>query len=98
MGKNTSKFEEKFAKNCDDNSDKRFIFAVEAEYSKQLRDSHNNLIFLPKGMKIKNCQKLVCNLYGKEKYVVHIRTLEQALNHVILEKLHRIIKFNQTAC
>ena len=39
MGKNTSKFDEKFVKDCGDNSDKRYIFAVEAEYSKQLRDS-----------------------------------------------------------
>ena len=97
MGKNTSKFDEKFVKNCGDNSDKRYIFAVEAEYSKQLRDSDNDLIFLPESIKIKKCQKLVCNLYGKEKYVVHIRTLKQALNHAILEKLNRIIKFNQTA-
>ena len=93
----TSKFDEKFVKNCGDNSDKRYIFAVEAEYSKQLRDSDNDLIFLPESIKIKKCQKLVCNLYGKEKYVVHIRTLKQALNHAILEKLNRIIKFNQTA-
>ena len=30
--------------------------------------------------------------------VVHIRTLKQALNHgLILEKVHRVIQFNQEA-
>ena len=40
--------------------------------------------------------KTVCNLSNKEKYVVHIRTLKQALNHgLILKEAERIIKFNQ---
>ena len=40
--------------------------------------------------------KIVCNLYNKEKYVVHIRTLKQALNHgSIVKEAERIIKFNQ---
>ena len=32
-------------------------------------------------MKFKKCNKLVCNLYDKEKYFVHIKTLKQALNY-----------------
>ena len=49
-------------------------------------------------MKIKKCHKLVCNLYDEEKYVAHIRTLKQALNHVILFlKVHKLIQFNQKA-
>ena len=49
-------------------------------------------------MKIDQCKKLVCNLYDKEKYVVHIRALKQALNHgLILKKVHRVILFNQEA-
>ena len=32
-------------------------------------------------MEIYKCKKLVCNLYNKEKYVAHIHTLKQALNH-----------------
>ena len=32
-------------------------------------------------------------MYDKEKYVVHIRTLKQALNHgLILKRVHAIIK------
>ena len=47
-------------------------------------------------MKIKTCQKLACNLYKKEKHVVYIRTLKQALNHeLIFKNVHRAIEFNQ---
>ena len=45
-------------------------------------------------MKINKCNKLVCNLYNRNNYVVHIRALKQALNHwLILRKVHSIIKF-----
>ena len=41
---------------------------------------------------------LVCNLRNKKKYVLPIRLLKQALNHGLkLEKVHRIIEFNQEA-
>ena len=34
----------------------------------------------------------------KNKYVIHIKPLKQALNHGLkLKKIHRIIKFNQEA-
>ena len=34
----------------------------------------------------------------KTEYVVHIRTLKQALNHgLILKKVHRVTQFNQEA-
>ena len=49
-------------------------------------------------MKINKCSKFVCNLYDKKNYVVHIRSLKQALNHgLILKKVHRAIQFNQEA-
>ena len=55
--------------------------------------------FLPKRMKIDKCKKLVCNLQNKKKkYVVHIKSLKQALNHGLkLKKVHRIIEFNHKA-
>ena len=54
--------------------------------------------FLPKRMKIDKCKKLVCNLGNKIKYVVHIKSLKQALNHGLkIKKVHRIIEFNQEA-
>ena len=43
-------------------------------------------------------QKLICNLYDKEKYVVQIRTLKKALHQgLVLKKGQRIITFNQKA-
>ena len=49
-------------------------------------------------MKIDKCKKFLCNLYDKKNYVVHIRSLKQALNHgLILKKVHRVIQFNQEA-
>ena len=49
-------------------------------------------------MKINKCKKLVCHLYNKKKYVVHVNSLKQALNHGLkLRKVHRVIEFNQKA-
>ena len=49
-------------------------------------------------MEINKCKKLVCNLYSKKKYVAHINTLKQALNHGLKFKtIHRVIEFNQEA-
>ena len=47
-------------------------------------------------MEINKCKKLVCNLYDKKKYVVHINSLKQALNNGLkFKEIHRIIEFNQ---
>ena len=54
---------------------------------------HKDLPFLPER---KN--KLLTTTYDKENYVEHISALKQALNHgLILKKVHRVIKFKQTA-
>ena len=93
-----TEIDEEFIKNCDEDSDKGYILEVDVKYPKKLHDLHSNLPFLPKRMKIDKCKKLVCNLRNKKKYVVHIRSLKQALNHGLkLEKIHRIIEFNQEA-
>ena len=61
-----------------------------------MHDLHSDLPFLPERIKIDKCRKLVCNVYDKKNYVVHIRSLKQALNHgLILKKVHRAIQFNQ---
>ena len=50
-------------------------------------------------MKIDKCKKLVYNLKNKKKYVAHIKSLKQALNHGLkLKNIHRITEFNQKAC
>ena len=49
-------------------------------------------------MKIEINEKLVANLDDKTEYVIHIRNLKQVLNHgLVLEKVHRIIKFSLKA-
>ena len=96
--KNVTEIDEKFIKNYDEDSDKGYIFEVDVKYPRKLCDLHSDLVFLPKKMKIDNCKKLVCNLRNKKKYVLHIRSLKQALNHGLkLKKVHRIIEFNLEA-
>ena len=49
-------------------------------------------------MKVEKVEKYVANLHDKTEYVIHITNLKQALNHrLVLEKVHRVIKFNQNA-
>ena len=94
----TSKINEKFIKNYYENSGKGFILEVDVKYPKELYDSHSDLPFLSKKMKIDKSKKLVCNLHNKKKYVVHIKSLKQALNHGLkLKRVHRVIQFSQKA-
>ena len=98
MEKNVSKFDENFIKNYDEDSKKGYILEVDVEYPKNLHDLHSDLPFLRERMKIKKCSQLVCNLYDKNNYVVHIRSLKQALDHgLILKKVHKVIQFTQEA-
>ena len=47
-------------------------------------------------MEINMYKKLVCNLFNKKKYVIHVNSLKQALNYGLkFKKIHRIIEFNQ---
>ena len=49
-------------------------------------------------MKIDKCKKLVCNLHNEKNYVVHIKSLKQALNRGLkLKSIHRIIEFDEEA-
>ena len=49
-------------------------------------------------MEVEKVEKLVINLHEKIEYIIHIRNLNQPLNHgLILRKVHRVIKFNQNA-
>ena len=56
---NASKFDEKFIKNYDENSDKGYILEVDVEYPENIRMLHSDLPFLPERMKISKCTKLV---------------------------------------
>ena len=72
---------EDFIKNYDENNDKGYIFEVDVQYPKRLHELHSDLPFLSERMEINECKKFVCNLFNKKKYVAHINTLKQALNH-----------------
>ncbi|XP_008188430.1 uncharacterized protein LOC103310830 [Acyrthosiphon pisum] len=72
---------------------------VDVSHPCSLHDDYNDLPYLPerivpRGSKIK---KLVANLDSKKNYVVHYLALKQALKAgLILEKVHRVLKFNQS--
>ena len=92
------KINEEFIKNYNENDKKGYIFEVDVKYPKKLHELHSDLPFLPERMEINKCNKFVCNLYDKKKYVVNMNSLKQALNRGLkLKKIHRIIEFNQEA-
>ena len=87
---------EEFIKNYNENDNKGYIFEVDVRYPKRLHDLHSDLPFLPERIEINKCKKLICNLSNKKKYVIHVNSLKQALNHGLkLKKIHRVIEFNQ---
>ena len=89
---------EEFIKNYNEDNNKGYILEVDVKYPKRLHKLHSDLPFLPERMEINKCKKLVCNLSNKKKYVTHINSLKQALNHGLkLKKIYRIIEFNQEA-
>ena len=89
---------EEFIKNYNENDNKGYILEVDVKNPKRLHELHSDLPFLSERMKIDKCNKLVCNLFNKKKYVTHINSLKQALNHGLkFKKIHRIIEFNQEA-
>ena len=91
-----TEIDEKLKKKYNEDSDKGYILQVDVKHPRKLHDLHSDLPFLPKRMNIDKCKKLVCNLRTKKKYVVHIRSLKQALNRGLkLKKVHRIIEYNQ---
>ena len=50
--KELSKFDERFVKGYDENSNKACFLEVDAEYPKKLFNLHSNLTFLPQRSKI----------------------------------------------
>ena len=80
-----------------DREDRGYLMEVDMLYPGELHDKHNDLPFMCNRMKIGGVEKLVTDLYYKRRYVIHIRALQQALDHgLILEKIQRTIEFKQT--
>ena len=91
-------FTSSFIKNYNEDDDKGYILEVDLEYPKNLHDLHSDLPFLPERMRINRYNKLICHLSDKNKYVVDIKSLKQALNlGLILKKVHRLTSFHQEA-
>ena len=75
-----------------------YLLEVDVQYPRELHDHHNDLPFMCEKIKINGVEKLVPNLYDKEKYVIHVKALKQALDHgLVLRKVHRVIQFKQSA-
>ena len=85
-----SQFHEDFVKKYDENSDIGYFLEVDIDYPKRLFNLHKDLLFLPARKKVEKVEKPICSIEDKEKYVIHIRALKQALNHgLILRKVHK---------
>ena len=71
------------------------ILEVDLEYPEELHDLHNDYPLCPERVECKNgVKKLIPNLWDKNNYVVHYKTLMQYLSlGMKLKKIHRGIKF-----
>ena len=92
------RFNEDFIKNYDESSNTGYFLEVDIDNPKELFDLHKDLPFLPESKKVNKVEKLNCDIEDKKKYVIHIRSLKQVLNHGLrFKKVHRIIQFKQKA-
>ena len=81
-----SRFNERFIKNYNENSDIGYFLEVDIEHLETLFRSHQDLLFLPERKKLERVETLNCSIEHKEKYVIQIRALKQALNHGLILK------------
>ena len=73
---------------------KGYLLDVDVEYPKHL--DHSDFPFLADRMNLSGVTKLVPNMLDKKNYVVHYKTLKQALDHGLkLIKINRILEFDQ---
>ena len=82
-----SRFNGDFIKNYDENNDEGYFLEVDIEYPKQLWSSHKDLPFLLERRKLQKVEKIVCSIEDKEKYVIPIRALKQALSNGLTEDI-----------
>ena len=68
-----ARFNERFIKNYNENSDRGYFLEVDVNYPKKVFNLHKDLPFLPERKKFKKVEKLVCSIEDKQKYFIHIR-------------------------
>ena len=91
-----SRFNKSLIRDYDENSDIGYFLEVDIDYPEKLFNPHKDLPFLPERKKVNKVEKLICSTEDKEKFVIHIRVLKQALNYeLVLRKVHKVIQFNQ---
>ena len=61
-------------------------FEADIDYPKELFNLHKYLPSLPERKKVEKVEKLICSIENKEKCVIHIRSLKQALDHGLVFK------------
>ena len=72
------------------------IVEVDLEYPRDLHDLHNDYPLAPERLKINNVEKLISNLWDKEKCIVHHENLKLYLGLGLkVKKIHRGIKFRE---
>ena len=71
-----SRFNERFIKNYNENSNEGYFLEVDVEYPKKISGRK----------KLEKVEKLVSSIEDKEKYFIYIRALKQALNHGLILK------------
>ena len=65
----TSRFNEYFIKNYNEESDEGYFLEVDVQYPEKLYELHNDLTFFPERMKSEKVGKLVPNLHDKTEYL-----------------------------
>ena len=76
-----SKFNEDFIENYDENGNIGYFLEADIDYPKESFGLHKGLPFLPESKNVNNVEKLIFGIEDNKKYVIHIRSLKQALNH-----------------
>lgn len=86
-------------KSIRDDSKIGYFLEVDIKYPEHLHDDHNDYPFLAEHRCPPNskAEKLLLTLDDKKNYVIHHQMLKMALNHGLkLDKVHRVLQFNQS--
>ena len=75
-----------------------YVLEIDLDYPESLHDDHSDYPLAPEHLVINKCKKLTPNLNDKKNYIVHIDNLQYYISKgLILKKIHRVVKFNQSA-